>query len=529
MAFQLPPLPNFSVTPTPQPDFLQKAGQVASLRNMQSETALRNQLAPLDVQEKQGAVQAQATANQVAQLELKSRKAMMDAWSDPNFVSKVTTGDGAEASGHGFDPNSMLTELTSRGVEFKDAQSLTNSFLERSKNIALMTKDQQATYEKAHDSLAELLAPIVDMSVDKAGPALAAVKQKLMKGPIPGLDQTDAALVQHADLEHLGPMINVLGLNGRIADFHKKQSDTAKAGTEATKAQAELPGGPLQPVEPAELADFLKNPPKGYPATPVGFAKWKASLAPQAQINVQSSMLNDAALDQSAQRYLQTGQLPAGMRSPAMSAKIINRAGELGAGQSISANSAAFEANKKSYDNATKTLDTLTAFENVGKKNLENFLDLAKDIPDTGVPWINKPVRSLSKDLVGSDKMPAIDAARTVALREIARITNDPKLSGVLSDSARGEVEGLIPNNATLPQIRAVAKVLLQDVDNVHSSVAAQKADIGKRLGLQPSGEAGGGAKYKAPANAPSATGANGHKIVVDGGKWVDAETGKPI
>lgn len=41
--------------------------------------------------------------------------------------------------------------------------------------------------------------------------------------------------------------------------------------------------------------------------------------------------------------------------------------------------------------------------------------------------------------------------------------------------------------------------------------------------------QAGTTGGYKPPANAPSATGPNGHKIVVDGGKWVDAVTGKPI
>jgi hypothetical protein len=35
--------------------------------------------------------------------------------------------------------------------------------------------------------------------------------------------------------------------------------------------------------------------------------------------------------------------------------------------------------------------------------------------------------------------------------------------------------------------------------------------------------------KYTTPAGAPTATGANGHKIVYDKGRWVDAETGNPI
>src|SRR4029077_9531510 len=136
-----------------------------------------------------------------------------------------------------------------------------------------------------------------------------------------------------------------------------------------------------------------------------------------------------------------TGQLPAGMRSPVMSGAIISRAAELhpNGTAELAGNRAAYEANKKSYDNVTGTLDTLSAFEQSGLKNLKQFTDLANKLPDTGVPWLNTPVRNLNQNLVGAQYMPAIEAARSVALREIARVTNDPKLSGSLTDSARGE------------------------------------------------------------------------------------------
>jgi hypothetical protein len=48
--------------------------------------------------------------------------------------------------------------------------------------------------------------------------------------------------------------------------------------------QAEMPGGSMQPVEQKELSDYLaKHPGKG----PQDFLAYKASLAPQAQVNVQ--------------------------------------------------------------------------------------------------------------------------------------------------------------------------------------------------------------------------------------------------
>jgi hypothetical protein len=216
-----------------------------------------------------------------------------------------------------------------------------------------------------------------------------------------------------------------------------------------------------------------------------GFEKFK-KIVPAFNISMGQGLLNDQAKDMAAENYFQTGQLPAGARSPGMISSIINRAGELHPGGNLAGNKVAYEANKASYQNVTKTLDTLSAFENAGLKNLNQFTDLADKLPDTGVPWANTPIRLLNKDLVGDQWMPAVEAARTVALREIARVTNDPKLSGTLTDSARQEVEGLSPTNATMNQIKHVVEVLKNDMANVHQGLGQQKQDIGKRLNLPP-------------------------------------------
>jgi hypothetical protein len=109
----------------------------------------------------------------------------------------------------------------------------------------------------------------------------------------------------------------------------------------------------------------------------------------------------------------------------------------------------------------------------------------------------------LTKEIVGSDNMAAATAARDVALREIARVTNDPNLSGVLSDSARQEVSALSPQNATLAQIKAVAKVLRQDMANVHGSLTDQIGDIQKRIAAPPGGAATAGPSAGPTLGAP--------------------------
>jgi hypothetical protein len=140
--------------------------------------------------------------------------------------------------------------------------------------------------------------------------------------------------------------------------------------------------------------------------------------------------------------------------------------------------------------------DAVVAFENTANKNLDMFADLAKSIPDSGVPWVNTPLRLLDEKIVGSDNIAAVNAARQVANTEIAKVTSNPGLSGQLSDSARHEVMEYNPKDATFKQTLAVAKVLRKDMKNRHDSLDEMLGEIKGRSG----GGTGG-------APAPQATG----------------------
>ena len=201
--------------------------------------------------------------------------------------------------------------------------------------------------------------------------------------------------------------------------------------------------------------------------------------------------LSDAGLALTAHQYAMTGQLPPmgmGKQGAAVRTAIINKAADVYQGLDLPSQMAAYKANQHSLTQLQGTADKVSAFEATAGKNLDQFLALADKIPDTGVPWLNLPVRMLTKEIVGNDNMAAATAARDVALREIARVTNDPNLSGVLSDSARREVSALSPENATLGQIKAVAKVLRQDMANVHGSLTDQIGDIQRRIATPPGG-----------------------------------------
>lgn len=267
------------------------------------------------------------------------------------------------------------------------------------------------------------------------------------------------------------------------------------------------------PVDQAELQDYLsKNPGKG----PWDYAQAKSKLAPQAQLivaNAAGGAMSGDATDQAAEYYHLTGKLPPGGRGAAgiaQNRKIMNRAAELFAGSSMGEDTATYSANKKSLDGLQKQSDAVSAFENTAGKNLDIFLDQAKNVIDSGSPLINKPIRSLAAQLAGSKDQTAFNTARTTALTEIAKVLNSPTGSGVLSDSARHEVEGLIGKDATLKQIYSAASILKQDMANRHQSYSEQIDDIKSRLSPKK-----GGPQAQPAISVGAVITQNGHKFKV--------------
>jgi hypothetical protein len=196
--------------------------------------------------------------------------------------------------------------------------------------------------------------------------------------------------------------------------------------------------------------------------------------------------LTPEGVDMTAKNFALTGNLPPlgmGKQGAKMRSQVINRAAEMYPAADLATNRAAYAANKSSLEAAQKNLDAVTAFEGTASKNLDLFLDKAKAVTDTGSPWLNAPIRSVNKNALGSKEQVAYEAARQVALTEIAKVTNNPALTGTLSDSARHEIMSFNPDNATYAQTVAIAKVLKQDMANRKASLTDQVGAISKRIG----------------------------------------------
>lgn len=401
--------------------------------------------------------------------------------------------------------------VTTNGGSGAAALQVQSGLVQQRKNLSSLSDEQFAQEQKK----ADLVAGVHD-SVSKAPPEQ---KQALYSQ---GLQQLGAAGVdvskeppQYPGDEVFAQHLPAIRLHSAIVSEADKDRETTAKETEAnTKAleaqttqkrlQAELPGGALEAPDKKELREWLARP-ENKSKDSADFLAWKAKQNPTAMVlgNMLGQGGQGSALDQQAEKYFQSGQLPSGFaRSPGTTAAIIKRTNELHPGESLAENQAGFKANQTSLTNLQKSFDTVSAFENTAGKNLELYLDKLKAIPDLGVKFANVPLRMIDEKLIGSDNYQAMKAAQQTAASEAAKVLSSANASGVLSDSQKKEAEDMLSGNLTFSAAQKVVATLKQDFANRHQSYAAQIADIKSRLGGKASSDTAGAAA--APANPQS-------------------------
>lgn len=468
-----------------QPDLVGQYSRLLQLKNLQQQQAL----APLQVQEAQQRVQANTLDIQSKQREADSAKAIMDAWSGANGdlgktyeaaarSGKVLPGDLAKIQ----QANLQLQEQALKTLQAKGERAVQEGDLfdgAVDTVHAAKPEDRPAVYAQALTNLQK-----AGIDVSQAPPQY------------PGDDAFNAMRLGIKSHK------NALDQAAKQAEIGKNtaQAAEANAGTAEKQAAAQFyqqnGGAPGVSAEMIQQADWLKkNPGKG----PSDYKLWVMQHSPTAM--VMGNQLSPDAINLAAQNLLQTGQGPQGMyRSPGTTAAVYNKAAQMNqeqGGPGLAANKATYQADAHSLAAIQKNFDNVTAFENTAGKNLDQFLKTAKEVVDSGSPLINSPLRSLSSQAIGSDKMAAFNAARQTALTEIAKVLSSANAgSGVVSDSARHEVESLIGPNASLKQIYAAANILKTDMDNRHQAYADQIGVIKQRMSnqQQPSGGIGIGA-----------------------------------
>lgn len=234
------------------------------------------------------------------------------------------------------------------------------------------------------------------------------------------------------------------------------------------------------------LADKTLDP--GKTKNRATFLAWKAKQNPMAVIS--GNMLPAGnALDQQAELYSQTHEIPSGLaRSPGTIVAILNRAAQLHPEQSLAGNQATFKADQASLANLQKNFDVVTAFENTAIKNIDQVMKVAKTIPDLGTRFANVPIRDIDAKLIGTKEMSRLRTALATAQAESAKVLTSANASGVLSDSARDDAKDFLDGKLPFSSMAAQADQLKIDFGNRHSSYQDAINAIKGRMG----GKSGG-------------------------------------
>lgn len=281
----------------------------------------------------------------------------------------------------------------------------------------------------------------------------------------------------------------------------KARAGEAEANTKKIQSEMEFyqkqglaPGVPLDAQEAADwmaknkgksLADFMKYKATLVPAFNFNLQQNTGAGQPAAQV-AQKFGLTPEAFDQQAEKYWTTGQLPPtgrGGTALALNKALMNRAAELHPNGSLAANSAEFHANQKSLEKFQSQFDAVNAFESTAEKNINRLLETAKNIPDLGSRFANVPVRAISEKMLGTENMARFKADLLTAQNEAAKVLNSANMTGVLSDSARKELQDLADGNLSYKALSGAFDEIKGDMGRRKQSYQEQISDIKRRLG----------------------------------------------
>ena len=210
------------------------------------------------------------------------------------------------------------------------------------------------------------------------------------------------------------------------------------------------------------------------------------------------------AMDAMAWKYIDTGAVPyrkgkGGANDP--NTEVISRAAEIARSlhmtmQELAAQPAAFKAAAQALAQNTKNISTIEPYNDMVKKNGEVLKQLSAQAVGSGSPWANKTLNWLKTHPSSDPAQTKMLGQMTLFQTEVARITQgSPSLMGVLSDSARSEIQHVINGDMSPETIGQMVDLLSQDGDRRVQSLYDQQTKLQGKLtgkGASSSPAAGG-------------------------------------
>lgn len=482
------PLPALDIKPPQQPDAMGDVSKLMALRSM-----MTNQQG----QQQELQIRAQQLKDQQA------TTAAMKGWDGKDYDSlakSVLSNGGSATAAQVVEQHGLTVKKTVSEIAAQDATTGSKNletFIGKHKAIGdALQGIEGAPDEQLHDKATQTVADLA-----KNGILDAATAQQLTQG-IQSITDPKALRTQ-IDVFAKGSMgaKAVADMAKTEAEKNKDVAQTGEADATAANKRAESEwykthgGAPGVPVEAQGMAAYMADPrlDPGVNKNPATFLSWKAKQSPAALTlnNMLGPGGQGSPLDQQAERYSQTGELPQGFnRSPGTTAAIIARSAQLHPDQNLAGNKATFAADSAALKKVQGTFDQMTAFEGTALKNLDLYLEKAKAIPDLRAKFANVPLRAITGNMIGTKAMAELEAARQTAAAEVAKVLGSSTGAGVLSDTQKKEALDVVNGNLPFAATEGVVETLRQDMSNRHQSylddISAIKGRLGQKTTEQP-------------------------------------------
>ena len=185
--------------------------------------------------------------------------------------------------------------------------------------------------------------------------------------------------------------------------------------------------------------------------------------------------------------------------------------------------------NAASSQKLTAQANAVDAFEGLARNNGERVLELISKLDQTGVPLTEGLLRS-ARNKLGSDDAAELQSVLTTFQTETSRILSNPNMTGVVSDSARHEVQDMVPGNMSSSQARRVINRIFTEMDvRKHYTQQANETALGRASSIDNMNQPAPIAVPQTPNPPPISKLREGQVTEFSNGQRWKLQNGKPV
>jgi hypothetical protein len=126
-------------------------------------------------------------------------------------------------------------------------------------------------------------------------------------------------------------------------------------------------------------------------------------------------------------------------------------------------------ADAQALKSVVSMVNSIESYQKTAALNGKKLVELADKVDTTGRPVFERWIRAGRRAVQGDPDVSEFNAQLALYVPEVAKIMNNPNLSGQLTDAARSDVQAILDQNASAAQIERVVKLF--------------ESDFGRRLG----------------------------------------------